>query len=252
MKILPGFLKELSKHIPTVLFETVEWSELASEIPKISRRIIQKDGRDELVAHYQPIIVSHGIEVKDKSDSGLKFNRAMGEKILTLYFMQIFDPRGAFIDFRDTHFGTKDTSLVWIPNNFWTKWDTTFQEGLKKVYDGFYLEKEDLYYEGLTEIGLLRAEFGPDEKKILGDIFRKQFGNSLHEDTKFELEHLNQTIVKMSEFMLQRKVKISKDFLYLGIYLVTLYSTLEKINEKLPVKEIYLKSRDNFLTSVKS
>ena len=58
MRILPGVLKELLKHVPTVLFEAVEWSVLASELPKLSRRIIQKEGYNELF-ELQSAFLSH-------------------------------------------------------------------------------------------------------------------------------------------------------------------------------------------------
>lgn len=252
MRILPGFLKELSKHIPAVLFETVEWSELASEIPKISRRIIQKDGYEELFNSYKNQLLVEKICVREMLSGDLELSHAMGERILTLYFAQVYSDQGVFLDLRSSHFASDDQFLEWHPNGLWVKFDPSFLKGLREVYEGFYLENEELYYKGLLEIGLLREDFSIDDKKILADIFKKQFGNSLHEDIKFEMDHLNQSMIKMSEFMLNKKLKISKDFLYLGIYLVTMYSTLEKINAKLPVKAIYLKSRDRFFTSVKS
>jgi len=63
---------------------------------------------------------------------------------------------------------------------------------------------------------------------------------------KFGLEQFKNSIIKMSDFLLSRKVNISKDFLYLGIYLVTMYSMLEEMGEKYPVKQIYLDVRGRF------
>jgi len=248
MRILPGVLKELSKHVPTVLFQTVEWSELASELPKISRRIIQKDGYEELFHTQKELLHPYCIDLTDAQviQTTPPNDRAAGEQILTLYFTQLFSPQGLFIDLRSANFSKEGSHLKWHPTGLWTKFDEKFRQGLLDVYEGFYLQNDDLYLSGLYEIGLLKDSFTAEEKKELGDIFRDQFGKALDEDQKFELEHFKDSIIRMSNFMLSKKVKISKDFLYLGIYLVTMYSTLEQTNAKLPVKQIYLDVRGRF------
>jgi predicted unusual protein kinase regulating ubiquinone biosynthesis (AarF/ABC1/UbiB family) len=248
MRILPGVLKELSKHVPTVLFQTVEWSELASELPKISRRIIQKEGYEELFHTQKELLHPYCIDLTDTQIVQTKkpSDRAAGEKILTLYFTQLFSPHGLFIDIRSTNFSEEGTHLKWHPTGLWTQFDDKFRQGLLDVYEGFYLQNDELYLSGLSEIGLLKESFTAEERKELGDIFRDQFGKAIEEDQKFELEHFKDSIIRMSNFMLSKKVKISKDFLYLGIYLVTMYSTLEEINAALPVKQIYLDVRGRF------
>ena len=246
MKILPGVLKELSKHVPTVLFQTVEWSELASELPKISRRIIQKEGYEELFEKQKALLDPYNIMLTSESlhHANLKDNKAAGEKILTLYFTQLFTGDGLFLDLRSSHFSAEGEILKWHPSAFWTSLDENFRHGLLDVYEGFYLDDDALYYEGMEKIGLIRPEFTPEDRKMLGDLFRQHFGSGV--EMKFELEHFRTSIIRMSDFMLSKKVKISKDFLYLGIYLVTLYSALEETDAKLPVRQIYLDVRSRF------
>jgi hypothetical protein len=248
MRILPGVLKELSKHVPAVLFQTVEWSELAHEFPKISRRIIQKEGYSQLFDLQKELLSPFNILLKPGPviPSDIKSNKAVGEKILTLYFTQLFSPHGIFLDIRPHHFNESDGELSFHPSPFWTRFDDSFRQGLLKVYQGFYLEQEDIYFLGLEEIGLLKHEWSHADKKKLGDLFRAQFGEALSQEMSFDLEHFKNSIIKMSEFMLNKKVNISKDFLYLGIYLVTMYAALEETNVKLPVKKIYLEVRERF------
>ena len=248
MRILPGVLKELSKHVPTVLFQTVEWSELAHELPKISRRMIQKEGYEDLYTANKTLLHPYNIMLTDLPLTQTKLNsdKWVGEKILTLYFTQLFSSDGLFLDLRSNHFDNQYPELRWHPTSLWTQFDEKFRRGLLDVYEGFYLENDDLYYEGLEKIGLLKTDFSPEDKKQLGDLFRDQFGKALDEDMQFDLEHFKTSIIRMSDFMLKRKVHISKDFLYLGIYLVTMYSTLEETQAKLPVKQIYLEVRGRF------
>jgi hypothetical protein len=248
LRILPGVLKELSKHVPTVLFQTVEWSELAAEIPKLSRRIVQKEGYDDLYQTHRELLDPYDIQLTNQALTPSQFAdpKSCGTRLLTLYFVQLFSRDGIFLDLRPQHFEEESSILKWHPTGLWTQLDEGFRQGLLKVYEGFYLENDDLYYQGLEEIGLLSPSFGKDDKQQLGDLFRAQFGGALDMEMRFDLEHLKNSIVGLSNFMLQKKVTISKDFLYLGIYLVTLYATLEKLGESYPVKEIYLGVRGRF------
>lgn len=241
MRILPGVLKELAKHVPTVLFQTVEWNELAHELPKISRRIIQKEGYAEILSYQKDLLAPFQISVTEAPlTTGPKLDKVVGEKWLTLYFAQLYSPHGLFLDLRSHHFSTTDETLLWHPSPFWTKFDESFRLGVLKVYEGFYLGKNDLYYEGLEQIGLIQPEWNEEDKHKLAELFRSQFGSALTEEMNFDLDHFKSSIIKLSDFMLKKKVKIPKDFLYLGIYLVTLYSVLEETHAKLPVKQIYL------------
>ncbi len=248
MRILPGVLKELAKHVPAVLFETVEWTELAGEIPKLSRRMIQKEGYKELFDANQELLDSFGVNLIPEAlpVASMTDHKLCGERLLTIYFVQLFSTNGVFLDLRYTHFHDKDGTLDWNPSGLWTKLEENFRQGLLKVYEGFYLEKDEIYYRGLEEIGLLRSDFSREDKQQLGELFRAQFGGALNQEMSFDLAHLRNSIIGLSNFMLEKKVSISKDFLYLGIYLVTLYSTLERLGNKYPVKKIYLEVRNCF------
>lgn len=249
MRILPGVLKELSKHVPTVLFQTVEWSELASELPKISRRMIQKEGYAELIAHQRALLGPLGITISENSviRNSLHGKKHAGEKILQLFYTQIFSKQGLFLDLRSQNFDLQNKNLIWNPTSLWTTFGESFRQSLLKVYEGFYFQNEEIYYEGLMGIGLIQKDWSHEDKKELADIFRAQFGDATTSEMSFSLEHFQKSIIKMSDFILKKKVRVSKDFFYLGIYLVTLYSTLEETHEKFHVRDIYLNTRKEFI-----
>lgn len=245
MRILPAVLKELSKHVPTVLFQTVEWGELASELPKITRRMLQKEGFQKLFDQQTQLLAPYSIVLIDSTHPGseTELTKDDGHKILTLFFVQLFSPYGLFLDLRSSHFSSSNRFLEWHPSGFWTCFDEAFRLGLLEVYEGFYLNKDDLYFNGLEKIGLIKSDWPLEDKQTLAALFRVQFGNN---DMTFDLEQFKDSIIKMSDFMLKKKVKISKDFLYLGIYLVTLYSSLEETRECYSVKATYLEVRNKF------
>ncbi len=248
MRILPGVLKELTKHVPTILFQVVEWSELASELPKISKRIIQKEGHshlfDKLSDYLKPINVQ--LTHENLQPEKVVFDKWAGKKWLELYFAQLFSPSGLFLDLRAANFATDKPTLKWKPTGLWTQFNEEFRLGLLDVYDGFYLEDEELYYKGLTEVGLISPDWPDTDKKKLGDLFKAQFGKASSSEVNFEMGHFQASMFKTFNFILTKKGKITKDFLYLGIYLVTLYASLSETKEELPVKEIYLNMRKQF------
>jgi hypothetical protein len=253
MRILPGVLKELMKHVPTVLFQTVEWSEIMSEIPVISRRMLQKEGYATLADQQKELLKDLPLCVRHENVNGPKLKAGDGRTILSLYFRQLFSPHGVFLDLRSLHFDHETDVLLWNPGSLWTKFSPEFSAGLIEVYNGFYLGNDEEYRSGLKQIGLLDPSWPPEDQAKIMEIFRTHFGAAQTGNVHFKLENLRSGIVSMAQFLLERKTRIKKDFLYLGIYLVTMYGTLEETGEALPVKDIYLSSRIQIpLTSVKS
>jgi hypothetical protein len=249
MRILPGVLKELLKHVPTVLFDAVEWSELASEVPKLTKKLMQKEGFVELFKEQKTFLSPLNVELVETElkNETLSVNKDVAKRWLTLYFAQLFSPHGVFLDLRSHNFSNHNEILRWHPTGLWHKFSEPFRKGLINIYDGFYLGNEELYHQGLIELGLADVNWSAEDKAKLANLFKEQFGASLGEEMSFDLEGFRNSLVKITDFLLQKKVKISTDFLYLGIYLVLLYSSLEKSKEKLPVKQIYLDVRNKLI-----
>lgn len=255
MRILPGVLKELVRHVPTVLFQAVEWSELASELPRISKRMISKDGFATLFAGQREHLKTWQIELTTDDLSPIKIkaehNQWLAQKWLTLFFAQLHSPEGLFLDLRSQHFALEYSLLKWHPTGLWVKLEENFRQGLFKVYDGFYNDQPELFRQGLSEIGLLSFSWPEEDQRKLCELFKAQFGSDPNFEMHFDLDDFRNAMMTMANFLLKKKVKISKDFLYLGINLVTLYSSLEETREKIPVKKIYLKVRERHLQNLK-
>lgn len=246
MRILPGVLKELLKHVPTVLFEAVEWSVLASELPKLSRRIIQKEGYAELFDLQGAFLAPFNVKVVNHVDkmSNIQGQKIVAEKILSLYFAQLFSPHGLFLDLSPGHFELKENELFFRPSAIWTKFNPEFSHGLQQIYDGFYFADEELFHQGLLNSGLTSNKWPESDRQKLAELFRSHFGASLTSEMSFDLGSFKESFLKVADFMLVKKVTISTDFLYLGIALVTMYSSLEKSGAKVNVKYVYLKVKE--------
>lgn len=242
MRFLPGVLKELLKHVPTVIFEVVDWSVLGHELPKMTRRLLQKEGYEDIYHPQKTYLAPFGVHLDDQIDKhfDLKNQKRAAEQLLALYFAQLFSPHGLFLDLGPNHFDVKNGELHFKPTGLWTKFSDDFALGLRNIYDGFYFEDEALFHQGLLSCGLTSKDWSDQDKEHLARLFRSNFGDSLSEGMKFELEPFKESFFKIADFMLDKKVKISTDFLYLGIALVTLFSSLEKSESSLHVKQIYL------------
>lgn len=242
MRILPGVLKELLKHVPTVLFEAVEWRVLSHELPKLSRRIIQKEGYAELFELQKSYLSPFKINIASQVTKGFdpQDKKLAAQSILTLYFAQLFSPHGIFLDIGPTHLEMNGEELNFHPNGVWTKFSPEFADGITDIYDGFYNGDEKLFQLGLVKSGLSSAKWPEHDRVALAELFKSHFGASVSGEMTFELETFKQSFLKVADFLLEKKVKISTDFIYLGVALVTMYSSLEKTSASVNVKKVYL------------
>ena len=248
MKIVPGVLKELISHVPTVLFQATDWSALASELPKLSRRIIQREGYTDLFSHHSEFLDPFEIKLVpnlDKRNSS-SLPPESAEKLLTLYFCQLFSSKGIFLDLRPGNVYFSNNLLFWQPTGLWTQFSEKFRIGVIKIYDGFYGNNDKLFQNGLIEIGLASTDWPEEDLTKLADLFRSHFSSSSIEEMSFELDTFKESLIKITHFLLEKKVIISNDFLYLGIYLVTFYASMEQTKARINVRAIYLKVREHF------
>lgn len=229
------------------MFEAVEWTVLAQELPILSRRLIQKEGFEELATYQQTFLKPYAIELTSELEKTIEIRHNLwaAEKMLTLYFAQLFSPKGLFLDLRTNHFDEQKPHLRWQPSGLWTKFSAEFSDGLIEIYDGFYFGQDELFDSGLIKIGISSKAWPESDRQELAKLFKSHFGSSVSEEMSFELETFKASLIKITDFLLQKKVKISTDFLYLGIYLVTLYSAMEKSRVRINVNKIYLQVRSS-------
>jgi hypothetical protein len=239
-KLLPGVLKEILTHVPTILFKVVKWDELVSEIPLISKRILNKQGAEDLRRSLE-ILLPKNIKFNPQNEqkNHQQFGKESGNLLLKLYFTQIFSKHGLFLDLRSQNFNYENDHLNWCPTGLWVQLTESFRLGLIDVYKGFYFQDDQLYKQGLKNIGMLNETWGDEDKDHLAKLFKSHFGSALDEEMTFDLDHFKDSILKVCHFMLDKEIHISKDFLYLGIYLVTLYDHLQLTGSSHPVKEIF-------------
>ncbi len=242
VKFLPDILKELVKHVPALMFELLDWSDLGKEIPKMTGRLIRKEGFEEFCQKQSDFLSNFGIKISGQNFPTMKTaipSPKLGEEILKLYFAQLFSPHGVALDLRIHQFESSDSKLIFHPSSLWATFDHEFRNGLIQMYQGFYLQDDSLLELGLMQTGLLKPYWSPETRNELKSLLKSHFGNSLEEGMIFSMNHFNTSFPKIARFLITNKVKISHNFLFLGIYLVSLYLALENIRSPLPVSKIF-------------
>ena len=162
-----------------------------------------------------------------------------GEKILKIYFCQIMKSKKVYLDLRPKYFSHKENQLLWHPNNLWAEFDLAFSEGIRAVYRGYYLENDSLFRTGLLQCGLIKESWSAEQKREVMEVFQKHFGAAREKPTRFDLDHFKSSFGNIFTTLLKNKIRLDKNFLYLGVMLVTLYIALDEIGGEFDVSAIF-------------
>ena len=236
-KLLPAFFKEVITHIPTLALKSVDWKGLLKELGPVLLRL----GKDDLEAQKVQLLKDNlGLQIEFNKHNGMIDSEEFYHHILQLYFAQLKNPHGLVLDLRQKYFSFENNTLTWSPNNIWFKFDDNFRTSLLEIYKGFYYEDDEQFRKGLNDIGLARG-LSEEKTSELELLFKKHFGAGGSEPIHFKLEEFQESFYHMFKFFVDNKVELKSDFMFLGIYLVTLYMTLENAKEKIDVKECFLK-----------
>jgi len=246
MRFLPQMLKEILKNVPSLLFDVVDWKELTHVLPLMSKRMMNKDQIQPLIAEVSSSFAPYKLVFTDES-KGVKTTlnsevdrKLIAQSLLQAYFQQLFNQEGQLLDMRADFFTYENGITYWKPNGMWAQWHEEFRIGLVEVYKGFFLEDEPQFRRGLKSIGLIQADWNQEEQDQMTVLFRNHFKNSLSENMLFSIDDFKNSFLNIFNFLLQKKVRMSADFMYLGVMLIGLYTHLEELKTPLNVKDIFM------------
>lgn len=241
-KILPKFLKDVLKHIPTIALKSIDWKGVLKQMGPLVFRLGTKgleqakiDTIEQL--NINDLTLTKAIQVQ--TDLATSEKQAQGQILLKLYFSQFKNTEGLNLDIRAHHFELKDNKLLWAPNNCWYKLDDTFRQALIDLYTGFYHNNNERFNNALHTIGLSK-NLSTQKTKELKSLFQEHFGPGDQDIVKFEVEKFSESFYELFHFFVTNEVELAKDFIFLGIYLVTLYMHLEELEESFDVRAAFL------------
>ena len=242
----PGFLKEILPYISSRIFDLMDIPLVAMNMGKLSYQYLFSKGVSDIkniLEAQLPEGISFGnLEGEPKS------NQEIGEALLELYFYQVLSREKVFLDLRPSCFEKVDGGLKWTPNGLHCQLDHKFQEGLSELYEGFYGDDNSLYEKGLLKIGLLHDSDSLEVKQEMMNIFNNHFGEGDQENVQFKMKYFTDSFHQVFDKIFHQNKKLSEDFVYLGIYLVTLYLHLEKLETPLNVRKAFHQAKTRIST----
>jgi hypothetical protein len=162
-----------------------------------------------------------------------------GEKILKIYFSQFFEKNlPIHIDLRKSSFSSS-VSLSWNPSKVNYTFSQKFLDGVCSLYTGFYFDNAGKFEEGLTQLEMINASMSEIQKNNMKELFFNHFGEGKTSDVKFSLKKLQASFNAIFTYFLKEDIPLNPEFAILGVYLVTLYLTLEDIPHVLNVSDVF-------------
>lgn len=229
---LPGALKDLLRHVPTLLMEVVDWKSMGEVLPKLTQRILTGNGTDQVRKRLESILPAEIslVDHLEKEELNDQQKSKLGELILELYFVQVFSGQPMFLDLRQSHFSIKNSNYLWAPGNLWGEFSSTFVIGIKELYSGYFNNDEKKFAEGLLQTGLVQENWPVKDKKEMAELLRSTFdGGQTNSPLYFSLASFQKSFQKVFDFIVEKKGNLSSDFVLLGIMLVTMYMSLEEL-----------------------
>lgn len=164
-----------------------------------------------------------------------------GEKILRIYFSQLFEEELAVhLDLRSNHFSAEE-SFIWCPSRLHYSFSPAFKSGVQCLYKGFYQDDDENFEKGLKLLGMIRPSMNDEQKTRVKELFYKHFGEGKSGAVRFSLSKLQSSFDSIFSFFIKEDIPLNPEFAVLGINLVTLYLTLEKVPFAINVSDVFFK-----------
>lgn len=240
--LFPMILKEIFPHIPTIAFKMVEWKSFLKEASPILKRISHRRPSPHI---YEKLKSLKPKDIVFQPDEALvpKIKQSLrtdhGYIILALFFTQLTNEEGIFLDLRTKHFIGFEDKLIYLPNNLWAHFETDFRRDLINLYCGFYWNDDVLFEKSLENIGLTQ-NLSQEHKDELIHLFKKHFGLGSLNKVQFNLKNFQDSFYDLFHFFLRHNIKLRSEFLFLGVYLATLYLSLEEIGGSYDVQKTFV------------
>ncbi len=236
--------KEVLKLFPQRAFKLLSIKDSLRVTGSITKSLMNQKEYQTLVERrksswkWDDIELSHDLPKNQLLDH----SKENGEKILLIYFSQFFDNDLALhVDYRDG-FTSNNKTLIWKPSRMHYKFSSSFIEGVRKLYSGFYLDNPTQFESGLTYIGIIQSNMNQQQKDEVIELFTKYFGEGKNEAIRFSLSDLQKSFNEIFSFFIKKNIPLNPEFAVLGLALVTLYNELQKISHPLDVKSAFLKA----------
>ena len=237
---LPDPLPEIFSKAPKIIFKSFPIAQLLKEAATLTSQMMKHDIQNEMKASLQEKASSISVEITSSIIEPIqKLSHDQAITLLKLYFFQLKHHHQIFLDLRSVNFSEKNGLLQWSPTQLYHSFQPEFHQGILNLYFGFFTGNDEAMDQGLKLIKLIHPQMSEIKKIELRSLFKSHFGNAMNGEVTLSLNDFNHSFNNILQFLDQENLKIEIDFLYFGIYLITLYLSLDPVASPLPVKKIY-------------
>jgi hypothetical protein len=250
--VVPKPLRDLIPYLSPRALRVVDRREAGLSFVKLGRNLLLKTdyraGLNTLTSFLaEKTIFDQSLVVVDAFSAGAievlaadaSLRPKIGNALLTLYFSEMFYPGPVFLDFRLRHFrmGKKGTELQWLPSAARMTFSANFKSGLRDIYLGFYRARPAQLEKGLTGLGLIGKN--PQQQEIMVALIKKHLLGADHGAVAFSSSHFKESFSQFFAVLIENKIKLPTDFIYLGLMLASLHLSLEAIGGAFDCAKIF-------------
>ena len=221
-------------YVTPSFFEVVGVRDLLSQGQELASNLTNGRGFDELRATQSRVLGERDLPVQivasPAAEPGGGDERALGQRILEVYFGQIFANDAAILDLRGNGWSwpAQEEAPTWRPRALWVRWEPEFLVAVRDLYRGFYEDDEATFSRGLRALRLESA----------ADVLRAHFGEGDQRSVRFETRVFHSSFHDVFVRCRDEGISLHRNFLALGLYLACLYDGLEPLGA-LDVRDAY-------------
>ncbi len=238
----PKILKEILSNLPTIILKSVNIKEVLKEAAPFLLRFGKSELEPKFFGTLQ-YLEGKNLKIVNKSTQST-VDQSLGQEILKLYFGQLKNEKGLVLDMRSQHFSQSGSVVHWKPNSTWYKMKDDFRKALIELYKSFYFEEHTTFVKALSDLGL-STDLNDEEVLELKGLFINHFGSGDQTQVEFKLDAFNDSFAELFKFFVEHEVEIRTDFIFLGVYLITLYQNLEQLGGTHNVREAFISQFPN-------
>jgi predicted unusual protein kinase regulating ubiquinone biosynthesis (AarF/ABC1/UbiB family) len=244
---LPGFvpeeLRQLLRFVPTRGWDALEWRPLLGSLRSISWRYASRSGVRRLADAMQAAVPrvefgsapGNALALDELTHAGQR--RSVGDRVLHLYFRQWLVEDGLFLDLRPARFSLAPPTLYFKPNGLWIGLRPEFRLGMVDLYRSFYSDDDTAFRAALLRMGMLLPTLSAAAETELLELLRSHFGIDQRAQ-RFSIDTFKSSFDRLFEFFIAHDYRLHSDFVFAGFCLITLYITLERLDQPHDVRRI--------------
>jgi len=235
---------QLRDLVSPTFFEVLPAGRLAGQVGELASNYGSRSGFKDARGTRADALAEAGLGValdddaralaKERPAGADPAREARGQRLLELYFHQIFHGQTTLLDLRPERAALDDDEVLrWAPAAMWITWKPDFIEPLRELYAGFYEDEDARFLAALDRLSIRPAE----------DTFRRQFGAGDQSAVSFDVAAFRDTFHEAFIRCRDAGAQLHPNFLALGIYLATLYLHLEELGGTFDVRTAFFRGR---------